>query len=733
MEYDATLNLVALFLSGAMAAMLAGVLRWYGSPAEQAHYRIWAAAWGAEAAYYLVGAMAFALGVLRPDATTLRLALSVATQVASTFGALLLVTGTLGFSARRPVELTGMPYIVAGAIVLGIAVPVSTAIGVPALIRPIYRATITGSALLASGVIVWRSRRSRDRSGRFLSLALIGFGVAHLHYLLYWLLTATGRRPSYPLGWFTLLDLLWISAIATTMVALGLADEREAGEAALRRRDREFRQMIEQSSDIITILDPARLLLYGSPSAQRILGWGAEMLGRDILDLLHPEDQHALYDRLHAIGPDASPFTVRVRRRDGNWVRLEAVWTRRVNESGDALVIVNARDITERDRLEATLRESQKLESVGRLAGGMAHDLNNILTVIAANAQMNLSETHGAVREGLVDILEATDRAADLTKQLLSFARRQLVTPQVFPVSVAINRTARMVSRLLPSTIDFRVNTDSDERCVDADPGQIEQVLMNLIINARDAITGSGTIEVSTGEVEAATFPDSGNAATRFVTIVVRDTGVGMSDATRDHIFEPFFTTKVVGEGTGLGLATSYGIVRQAGGFITVESQPGAGSTFTVHLPAVAPVLPVTDTPAPHHFTADGKLVLVVEDDAKVRAVVSAVLRQGGYRVLEASNGAEGLTIANGEERIAALVCDVVMPGFGGVELARRIRERIPELAIILMSGYPGERDFLSSLPPGSQFLQKPLRGHELLERLRQLVQPGPNSVQQSS
>ncbi len=585
--------------------------------------------------------MAFSLGVLRPDATALRFALSVATQVASTLGASLLLLGTVGFSTRRTIEHARITQVVIIAIVLGIAVPVTTAIGLPAIVRPMYRAAITGTALVASGWIVWRSRRSRDRSGRFLSLALFGFGAAHLHYLLYWILAAVGLRPAYPLGWFTLFDLLWISAIATTMVAIGLADQREAGEAALRQRDREFRQMMEKSSDIITILDRGLLLRYCSPSAQRILGWGPDVLGRDAADFLHPDDQPVIQARIASAAPEAPPFQFRVRRKDGNWVRLEAVSTRSVNEAGDSLVIVNARDVTERERLEATLRESQKLESVGRLAGGVAHDLNNILTVIGANAQINLEETSGAVHEGLVDILEATDRAADLTRQLLTFARRQVVAPRVFPISHAVERTARMAARLLPSTIDFRVETAKPECFVDADEGQIEQVLMNLIVNARDAIVGSGRIEVSTGEADATPYAQSGASTGRFATIVVRDTGVGIPDAIRDHIFEPFFTTKVVGEGTGLGLATSYGIVRQAGGYLTFESTPGSGTVFTVHLPAVSRPLPTPEKATPKLSAANGETVLVAEDDAKVRAVIAGILRDAGYRVLEASDGVE--------------------------------------------------------------------------------------------
>ncbi len=724
MQFDATLNLIALMLSGAMAAMLAGVLRWFASPTAHAHYRHWATAWFAQAAYYLVGAAAFALGVLAVGGSPIRLVLSIATQVANTIAAAMLVIGALGFARRRQVDHRTLQLALAASVALGLTVALVVNAGEFRLLRAIYRASIASASFIACGVLVWRGRAPQERPARFLSGALVGYGLMQVHYLVYWSLSAIDRRPGYSITWLTLFDLFWITAIGSTMAAMGLADQREESALALQEKESEIQRMIGQSSDIVTILDADLVIRYSSPSAARILGWQDELLGQPIMASIHPDDRGAIIRRMARIdaGEQPPPIQLRFRKKDGNWIRLEAVTSRTVDARGNLRIIVNARDITERDRLEASLRESQKMESVGRLAGGVAHDLNNILTVIGSNAQMTLEATTGAVREALDEILLATDRAADLTRQLLAFARRQVIAPRIYLVADSVERTARMAARLLPESIEFRIKPPSADYFVEADPGQVEQVLMNLIINARDAIVDRGHIDVEVGETDApANAPDDVPPG-RFVTITVRDSGTGIPDSIRSHIFEPFFTTKGVGEGTGLGLATSYGIVRQAGGFLTVESVEGEGSAFTVHLPVVSPAARPTPDSVPSLSQGKGELVLVVEDDRTVRALEVSILTRAGYRVLEASNGVEALAIANSGEPIAALVSDTVMPKLGGLELARRLRERNPQLAVILVSGYPGEAHFLESLPSGALFLQKPLRGGELVERLQSLL-----------
>ncbi len=722
MTFDATINLISLLLSGGMTAMLAGVLRWYATPHTQAHYRHWTAAWQAQSAYYLVGALAFSLTMLGVGAGPLRLGLSFATQVANTMAAALLIIGTVGFVKRQPVDTRTLRLALVIAVVLGAAVAFFGAARGGSVARASYRSLITAASFIGSGIIIWRSRPAADRPARLLSMAMVAFGAAHLHYLSYWTLGLVASRPTYSLVWFTLFDLLWLAAIAIAMAALAFADQREASAAALHQREREFRQMIEHSSDVVAVFDESRHVRYTSPSTRRILGWGDEVLARPVLDFVHPDDHPLLAARMQLDDPGDAPFTVRIRHKGGNWVRLEAVSRRLTDEAGREIVIVNARDIGERERLEASLRESQKLESVGRLAGGVAHDLNNILMVIGTQAQMALDEASGELREGLLEITSATGRAADLTRQLLTFARRQVVAPRVIDASEVVSRTARMAARLVPASIDFRLVPAAADHHVLADPVQVEQVVMNLLVNARDAITERGRIELALGERDVAADEEAGVVPGRYVTITVSDTGAGIPEAVRPHLFEPFFTTKTLGEGTGLGLATSYGIVRQAGGFIRVESTVGAGSTFTVFLPAAAPEAVPRVTEEPPLPRAHGELVLVVEDDPAVRAIEVRALARAGFAVREAADGAEALARFDPSDGIRVLVTDVVMPRLGGVELSRQLRGRDPALGVLVLSGYPGEGSFLSTLPPDAAFLQKPVTPGELVRQVHALL-----------
>jgi len=725
MEFEAQLSLVALLLSGAMAVMIASVLRWFSDSAASAHYRHWAAAWGAQGVYYLVGALSFVLAHQQSGSVGLRLGMSIATQVANTLAGALMIIGAVGFVQRRRVDRRQLGIALAVAVVLGGAVALAAFAAESRNLRLIYQSAVTATAFLGSGIVIWRSLGDRRHPGRLMAVALCLYGASHLHYFVYWSLRAAGRVPEYPfsLSWLSLLDLLWIASVAATVAAMGLADERAGGNRAVQRREREFRQMIEYTSDIIAVLDSSLAVQYASPSARRVLGWGDEILGQRVFDFVNEGDRSRL-ERQSAAEPKATPpFLARVRHKDGNWVQLEVVTTRGVDLQGKPVVIVNARDVGERARLEASLRESQKLESVGRLAGGIAHDLNNILTVISGHAQLNLSTATGTVREGLVEIGAASRRAADLTRQLLSFARRQVVAPRVFNVYETVTSTARMAARLVPESIAFRLAPCAADHYAFADPGQVEQVVMNLVVNARDAIRDRGTITLEVDHTTVDPGEDPEAAPGHYVTIAVSDSGSGMTEQVLTHLFEPFFTTKAMGEGTGLGLATSYGIVRQAGGFIRVSSELGVGSTFTVYLPEVAAPSEAHDVSAPLAApVAAGEVILLVEDDDAVRALQSTVLTGSGFRVITARDGREALQLADANPELCVLVSDIVMPRMGGIELARRLRERFPQLGILLLSGYPGEVDFLSSLPAQTEFLQKPVSPAELVRRVHRLA-----------
>lgn len=714
MPLDVSLNLLALVLSGAMAAMLAAVLRWFASPTAHAHYRHWAAAWTAQAAYYLIGAVSFGLGVLSPVGPVPRFLLSSATQAANVLAASLLIIGTIGYVNRRSFSRRQLQQLFLLAIVVGVAVAAISLVEDLRVARQIFRGAISATSFLACGFIIRRHRDRLDRPGRFLSLTMIGFGLVQVHYAAYACLTMVGIRPPYALSPLTIIDVGWITAIVTTMVALAFADQQQAGEAALRERETEFRQMIEFSSDLVLILDPDLVLRYASPSTTRVLGWGDADLATSIATRVHPDDIGELTHRTMPDGKDGTTaFGLRLRHRDGNWVHVEAVATRAISDMRGAQLIINARDISERERLEATLRESQKLESIGRLAGGVAHDLNNILTIIGGNAELGLSDTSSTAREQFVDIAHATRRATDLTRQLLTFARRQVVAPRRIDIWDAVQSTTHMVARLLPSSIELRIRPPAAPHHVVADAGQMEQVIMNLLVNARDAIQGSGTIDVELGVVEMAVTPEPGAAPGTYVTVTVRDTGAGIPDHVRPHLFEPFFTTKTLGEGTGLGLATSYGIVRQAGGFIAVESVVGQGSTFRIHLPMATATPVETVIPQQPAVHTHNETVLVVDDEPAVRTLMVSTLRRLGYHVLSAQDGVDALAVLR-TTPVDVLVTDVIMPHMSGVELVHAVRQTYPDIGVVMVSGYPGDINFLDALPARTSFLQKPFHGAEL-------------------
>lgn len=726
MQVDAALNLVSLALSGAMAAMLAGMLSWFAAPTRHGHYRVWAAAWAAQAAYFLVGSISFGTAILLDGGVAARITLSALTQAASAVAAVLLVLGTIGFANHRSIAPGTLRAWIAAAVITGIFVAALVQLSDARIARQLFRAFVTTASYLGSGAILWRRHPTLGRPERFLAVSLLGFGASNLHTLVYWLAVAAGQRPAYQLTWFSFLDLLWIAATATTMAALALADQGATAAADMERREREFRQVVEHSTDLIVILDAERIVRYASPSATRLLEPGEELVGRPILDFIHPDDRGLIERRATASTPDSSPFLARVRTRGGNWARFEAVSTRvtRANSSQE-LVIVNARDVTERERLETTIRETQKLESIGRLAGGIAHDLNNILTVIEGNAELARDADADSVQEHLGEVVGASRRASDLTRQLLTFARRDVVVARVVDVSDAVARTVRMAARLIPESIELRVTPPTGDCHVRIDPGQLEQVVMNLLVNARDAITERGSITVTLGRTMIATPVEPGVVAGEYVTLEVRDTGSGIDDSVRAHLFEPFFTTKAAGEGTGLGLATTYGIVHQAGGFIKVDSALGAGATFSVSLPAVDAEADDASVAPPPSAVGHGEFILLVEDDASVRRLQREVLRRAGFQVLEAANGVEALSLLNSQQHVDVIVSDVVMPRLGGGDLARRARQLRPEIGLLLLSGHPGKGDFLRTLPPRTSFLQKPVTSQELVERVFALL-PGP-------
>ena len=402
-------------------------------------------------------------------------------------------------------------------------------------------------------------------------------------------------------------------------------------------------------------------------------------------------------------------------------------WEGRAVKAGEDEVLILARDITERKRLSAELLQAQKMEAVGNLAGGIAHDFNNMLTAIASYTDLAAARLgmRTPVRDYLDEVRKAADRAASLTRQLLVFSRRQIVNPKVIDLNDIILDMDKMLRRLIREDIELVTLPAENLRLVQADPGHLEQVLMNLAVNASDAMPEGGKLVIETLNVDVDDDLASRHAdlsSGDYVGLTVRDTGEGMTKEVRSRVFEPFFTTKETGKGTGLGLSTVYGIVTQNGGAITVESEQGVGTTFRVLLPAVSDGkedLPLRDDAG--FLPTGSETILLVEDEPLVRGVGAEVLRHQGYTVLEASNGVEALEAAlNADEPIDLLVADVVMPLMGGKELADRLKESHAEIRVLYTTGYTEDTALIREVAADtSSLLQKPFGPTELTERVR--------------
>jgi len=408
---------------------------------------------------------------------------------------------------------------------------------------------------------------------------------------------------------------------------------------------------------------------------------------------------------------------VREFERRKRWESEDGAW------AGDETNGANG-ELSPKQALEARLRRSQKMEAFGKLAGGVAHDFNNLLTIITGYNEVLMSEMapEDPNREYIEEIARAANRASALTSQLLAFSRQQKMQPRVVNLNEALSDTSKMLSRLIGEDIDMRIVEEGNLGNVKADVGQIEQVVMNLAVNARDAMPGGGTITMSTrnekiraGKEGPAQLPPG-----EYVVLEVSDTGTGMSPEVQARIFEPFFTTKAPCQGTGLGLATCYGIVKQSGGEIIVQSRMGCGTTFQIYLPRVYEEVKRYDLPqAPEALPTGDQTILIVEDELPVRVIIRSILQRLKYTVLEAANGAEAMRmlLTPGCKPVDLLMTDLVMPEMGGKELVKRMLSELPEMRIIMISGYPVAPS--EDLPPGTRFLPKPFTPKDLAEAVR--------------
>ncbi len=513
--------------------------------------------------------------------------------------------------------------------------------------------------------------------------------------------------------------------------------ERVEAERRLKESEERHRRLVELAPFGIAVHRDFKGL-FANPAAARIVGMedSSEFVGRDVLNFVHPDDRAAAIERIRRAaeaGEVIRTFLVRYVRPDGGVVHVEAA-NAPIEYEGQPAVMTVFQDITERKRaeeLERLLVRAQKMEALGRLAGGIAHDFNNLLTAIIGFASLLKEKTppDDPTRPCVEEIIKAGNRAAVLTAQLLSFSRRQVVEPKVLDLNQVIRDLETLLRRLIGE--DVRMVSDLDERLapIRADHGQMEQVVVNLAVNARDAMPSGGTLTLRTRNVvldgPVVLRGDESVPPGRHVCLTVEDTGVGMDEEVLSHIFEPFFTTKEVGAGTGLGLSTVYGIVRQSGGHVAVESAPDRGTRFHLYFPVAQTAAETLDEDRrPPEGLRGTETVLLVEDEEAVRALATQVLRGLGYEVWQARNGAEALDLVRTSARpLSLLVTDVVMPQMSGAELVHRVREVHPGVRALFISGYSNEaiaRDGV--LGPRTAYLQKPFTPEDLAVRVRRLL-----------
>ncbi len=519
--------------------------------------------------------------------------------------------------------------------------------------------------------------------------------------------------------------------------ALSAANQELEAQVAERRRAEEaYRELFENASDMVYTLDLEGRFTSLNKAGERLIGYSSDAARQLRFDsLVAPQDADAVRDLLAGLvaGVSAKASTLDLLSRDGRCVPVETT-VRLISREGQPVGVQGiARDFTERDRLESELRQAHKLEAIGRLAGGVAHDFNNILMVIQGYGDMLLARVgrDNPLHNDLAEIPKAARRGSALTRQLLAFGRKQMLWITPLDLNAVVRDTTQMLVRLIGENIRLRLRLEETPCPIEADRMQLEQVLVNLAVNARDAmpVAGDLTIDVATVALNSL---DHALAPGPYIRLSIRDTGCGMDDATKARLFEPFFTTKAPGHGSGLGLATVYGIVKQLGGHIDVETAPMQGTTFVVHFPRTSKAVAVPAEAAVVESSVTGtETILLVEDDDSVRAFSHAVLKRQGYAILEATGPKDALTIAARHAgRIDLVLTDVIMPDMTGPEMVTLLKGIRPEPNVLYISGYATDALVGDGvLSEQVVLVQKPVAARDLLRAVRTMLDLPPGSA----
>ena len=512
--------------------------------------------------------------------------------------------------------------------------------------------------------------------------------------------------------------------------------ERLRAEQALRNSEQSYRSLVDGVRDVIFALSPGGEVTSLNPAFEEMTGFPpAEWVGRPFEAFVHPDDVPLALDLFGRVlqGEPRPTIQFRILTRAGTYRVAEFSATAQLRDGRLTGILGIGRDVTERLGLEQQLRQAQKMEAVGRLAGGIAHDFNNILTAITGHADLLLEDLghHDPRRADVDEIRRSAERAAGLTRQLLAFSRQQVLQPKVVDLNALVLDMDKLLRRLIGEDVELATVLDPTLGRVTADPGQLEQVIVNLAVNARDAMPQGGKLTLETRNIDldsSYTLEHSLVKPGPYVQLTVSDSGIGMDEETQAHAFEPFFTTKPRGQGTGLGLAMVYGTVKQSGGFIWVYSEPGRGATFKIYLPRVDAPVESAAPPAPVERPPRGsETVLLAEDEPAVRAIARQALERQGYTVLAAPSGADALALAAQHgATIHLLLTDVVMPGMSGRDLADRLTAQRPGIRVLYISGYTDNAIVRHGmLEPGLAYLQKPFRPDALVRKVREVLDAG--------